>query len=405
MQDILRRRNRKIVFFVIVILIFTMGFIIVLSTKGETKKSYSDFILKENSIKRIEGRVKKWETFSDILQSHGVSWADIVEITKKTKDVYNLSKITWKREYEVIFKNGQFYGFIYKISPKKYLIVLKDGRRISSKLVHKEVKNKVSPVKIRVSDSLYNAMIKAGEKPYLAESIASIFEYEIDFNSEIRKGDTFKVLVEKEFIEGEFYGYRKILYASAILSGKKVEAIRFRNKEGRESFYHPDGKALERIFLRSPLPFFVVTSRFGYRFHPVLGFSAKHNGVDLRAPVGTPIRAVGDGIVLRAGYSRYKGRFIVLKHKNGYKTHYYHLSRFARGIRRGKRVKQKQIIGYTGNTGLSTGPHLHYGISKYGRFLNPLRFRAPSLKPLPKKFLPELMRLREEYLKRLEDKS
>ncbi len=394
-------RNRFFLFIILLLFIISLLIFVTLKTKGEQTPVYSDIILKEANIKRIEKRVKKSQTFSDILKGYSVEWKNIISILKNSKDVYDFSRIKKGDKYEIVLKNDKFYGFIYHISPEKYVLILKNGNKIETRLIKKMVKTIFHSAKITVYDSLYNAMIRAGEKPFLAEKIAGIFEYDIDFNREIRKGDTFIVLFEKKYIENDFYSYGKILYAKAVVRGKTIEAIRFKDESGREEFYQPDGKAMRKMFLKSPLPFFVVTSRFGMRFHPILGFSAKHNGVDLRAPVGTPVRATADGVVWRIGYDRYKGRYIILKHKNGYKTHYYHLSRFGKGIRRLRRVKQKQIIGYTGNTGLSTGPHLHYGISKYGRFLNPLRFSSPSLKPLPKKLIPRLITEKERYLRLL----
>ncbi len=398
-------KNRFLLFVFFLPLTISLIVFIALRTKGEQAPVYSDIILKEANVKRIENRVKRNQTFSDILKGYSVEWESIILILKNSKGVYDFSKIKKGDKYEIVLKNDKFYGFIYHISPEKYVLILRNGKEIETRLIKKRVKTVFYSKKITVYDSLYNAMIRAGEKPFLAEKIAGIFEYDIDFNREIRRGDTFIVLFEKKYIEDDFYSYGKILYAKAFVKGREIEAIRFKNEAGREEFYQPDGRAMRKMFVKSPLPFFVVTSRFGMRFHPILGFSAKHNGVDLRAPVGTPVRATADGIVWRIGYERYKGRYIILKHKNGYKTHYYHLSRFGKGIRRFKRVKQKQIIGYTGNTGLSTGPHLHYGISKYGKFLNPLRFSSPSLKPLPNKKLPELLKKREKYLRILEKKQ
>jgi len=219
----------------------------------------------------------------------------------------------------------------------------------------------------------------------LAEHLATLYEYDIDFNRDIRVGDSFTILLEKRYLKGEFAGYGRIFASEFINRGKKTSVIRFASQKGKSSYYHPDGRAVKKMFLRCPLPFMRLTSRFGFRKrHPVTGFSAVHNGIDLGAPRGTIVRTTADGRVFSTGYNRFRGRYIVVSHGNRYKTHYYHLSRIRKGIGRGKWVEQGSVIGYVGNTGRSTGPHLHYGLQRSGRYINPLRLNSPSRNPVKK---------------------
>jgi murein DD-endopeptidase MepM/ murein hydrolase activator NlpD len=183
-----------------------------------------------------------------------------------------------------------------------------------------------------------------------------------------------------------------VLASEFINRGKIIRVIRYTDPEGKTAYYHPDGRSVRKMFLRCPLPFMRVTSSYGYRRHPVLGFSARHNGVDFAAPVGTKIRASASGVIQRTGYDRGRGRYILIRHPNRYISHYYHLSRMAKGTRSGVKVEQGQVIGYVGSTGLATGPHLHYGLRKNGRFLNPLRLKSPTKNPVKKKYMEAFQR-------------
>ena len=195
------------------------------------------------------------------------------------------------------------------------------------------------------------------------------------------------VKYDKKYLNGKFVRYGYVLAAEFINRGKVIQVIRYTEPEGKTAYYHPDGRSVRKMFLRCPLPFMRVTSRYGNRRHPVLGFSARHNGIDFGAPVGTKIRASASGVIQRTGYNRGRGRYITIRHPNRYFSHYYHLSRVAKKIRSGVKVGQGQIIGYVGCTGLCTGPHLHYGLQKNGRFINPLRLKSPTKNPVKKIYL------------------
>jgi len=205
----------------------------------------------------------------------------------------------------------------------------------------------------------------------------------VDFIRDLRRGDRFVVVVDEQRIEGEFYRYGTIFAARFTNKDKAMNAVVYPDRDGRLGYYDLDGVPLRKMFLRSPLKFSRVTSRFSNsRFHPVLKRSMPHYGVDYGAPVGTPVHATADGVVTLAGRNGGGGNTVRLRHPNGYETNYLHLSSYGRSVRKGVRVSQGQVIGYVGSTGLSTGPHLDYRVRHNGRWINPLTISSPPVKPL-----------------------
>ncbi len=343
----------------------------------------------KDSYKKIKGKIENGKIIIDTLIENNISKEIAYNFVKEIKPVYNLAKIHEGNNFIIFFKNNKFYKFIYDIDFDNYLIAKNENKRWIAKIKkipYKTVKQKIT---INIDNSLYDAIINTGEKPELSELLASLYDYDIDFNRDLRKGDRLIAIIEKKYLNGKFKKYGNIVFSSFINNNTRINIIRYTLPNGSTGYYHLDGRAVKKMFLKSPLPFMIVTSRFGFRRHPILGFSAKHNGVDLRARVGTKVRTTANGVVVARGYDRVRGRYIIIRHPNGYRTHYYHLSGIKRKIRRGVRVVQGEIIGYSGNTGRSTGPHLHYGVQKYGRYINPLTLKSPTLKPIPKKYKPK----------------
>ncbi len=237
-----------------------------------------------------------------------------------------------------------------------------------------------------VRHSLFAAVETAGERDVLALQLAQIFGWDLDFYTDTRPGDTFRVLVEKRLRHGHFGGYGPILAAEYVNAGHAYRAVRFTDAAGLPAYYRPDGRPLRREFLRSPLKFvrLRVTSPFSYdRFHPILKIWRPHLGVDYGAPMGTPVQALGNGRVIFAGWDGEGGNMIRLRHANGYQTLYLHLSIIL--VHVGQRVRQGQTIGRVGMTGLATGPHLDFRITHFGRFENfqQLRRKLPPAAPVP----------------------
>jgi murein DD-endopeptidase MepM/ murein hydrolase activator NlpD len=234
-----------------------------------------------------------------------------------------------------------------------------------------------------VESSLFGAVEAAGGGAELAVRMAQIYQWDIDFLRDLRKGDRFVVVADRQSVEGEFFGWGTI-FAARFVNGKRtLDAVVYPDDNGRLGYYDLNGHPLRKQFLRSPLKFSRVTSRFSMsRYHPVLKRRMPHYGVDYGAPVGTPVHATADGTVTRAGRNGGGGNMVTVRHTNGYETNYLHLSRYGKGVRRGGRVSQGQVIGYVGSTGLSTGPHLDYRVKLNGRWINPLTISSPPVKPL-----------------------
>src|SRR5256884_8267074 len=212
-----------------------------------------------------------------------------------------------------------------------------------------------------------------GETTKLVVAMVEICESDFDFTADTRVGDRLRLLVEKRYAGEGFVNYGRILVAQYVSAGRVLSGVGWvPERPGRDAYYDPDGRSLKKSFLKSPLEFTRITSGFTYaRPHPILGGVRPHLAVDYAAPIGTPVRAVADGTILGAGWNGGNGIQVHLRHRSGYETEYNHLARLAAGVRAGARVSQRQVIGYVGSTGLSTGPHLDYRVAKDGRFVNP----------------------------------
>ncbi len=249
--------------------------------------------------------------------------------------------------------------------------------------IERPVTSEVVRLEGEVESSLFGAMDSSGGDAELAVQIAQIYQWDIDFLRDIRKGDTFVVVADRQTVEGEFYGWGTVFATRFINNGRTLDAVVYPDDSGRLGYYDLEGKPLRKQFLRSPLKFSRVTSRFSMsRFHPVLRRRMPHYGVDYGAPTGTPVHVTADGTVTLAGRNGGGGNMVTVRHTNGYQTNYLHLSRYGKGIRRGARVSQGQVIGFVGSTGLSTGPHLDYRVTLNGKWINPLAISSPAVKPL-----------------------
>ena len=255
----------------------------------------------------------------------------------------------------------------------------------------------------RDTNSLAESLDKGGERIELALGMADVFSGEIDFNSDLQPGDRFRVLVERHTREGKLSGYGPILAAEFVNDGRTLKAIRFTPDGGSPGYYDENGRSLKRFFLKSPLKFEPrITSRFSSsRRHPILGYARAHNGVDYHAPTGAPVGAVAPGVVTMAGWTAGGGRTVKLRHPNGYETEYLHLSSIA--VRPGQRVSQGDLVGRVGKTGLATGPHLHYGLKKNGRYTNPIieHRNMPPGDPVPAAFVDVFASERDRYFQLL----
>ncbi|MBI5510492.1 MAG: M23 family metallopeptidase [Deltaproteobacteria bacterium] len=227
----------------------------------------------------------------------------------------------------------------------------------------------VTMVAGQVRRSLWESLVGAGERPWLITEVVDMFAWDIDFYSEVYPGDTFRLLVEKRYVDGELAGYGALLAGEFVTNKTLHRAFRYTADGGAAAYYDEEGRSLKKQLLKSPLQYGNVTSGFGYRHHPILGYNRRHNGIDYGVPIGTPVWSVGDGHVTRATYDAGFGKFIEVRHPNGWLSQYAHLSRI--DVKVGDRVEQKQFIGKVGSTGMSTGPHLHFGLKRFGAYVNP----------------------------------
>ena len=329
----------------------------------------------------VEGRVREGSSFSKSLAEKKIPPRWIELIVSKLRPYVDFKKIRGGTYRLVMDVKGELVRFVYEAGPTEiYEVEKKDQEYAVQKVT---VPLQVSLVKItgEIHSSLFEAMDAIGEQDQLVIAFAEILAGEIDFYKDVKEGDRFQVLVEKVHKDKEFVRYGTI-YAVEYLRGERViRGIRYQN-----DYYDDRGNSLRKAFLKSPLRFSRISSRFSKaRNHPILGGVRPHYGVDYAAPTGTPIWAVADGTVDSCGWNSGFGNQVILRHGNGYVTCYGHLSAYGSGIRRGVRVRQKQVIGYVGSTGMSTGPHLDYRLVKDGKFRNPLRETFLQVPPFGEK--------------------
>jgi len=291
-----------------------------------------------------------------------------------------------------------------ELDPVSSLCWEDDGDQISCRRSRRTTTTEIRRMEGRINSSLFASVAELGASPELAVRLASVFQWDIDFFRGLRKGDQFTVLIEEELIGDRHYRYGQMFAARFINDGRELWAVAWGDGDGRIGYYDLDGNALKKQFLRSPLKFSRITSRFSlHRYHPVLHRSMPHYGVDYGAPTGTPVHATADGVVTFAGRNGGAGKMVRIRHANGWESNYLHLSRYGRGIRRGVRVSQKQVIGYVGATGLATGPHLDYRVRRNGHWINPLSISLPPAPPLPEEILPRFLSYARSVSKLLED--
>jgi murein DD-endopeptidase MepM/ murein hydrolase activator NlpD len=327
--------------------------------------------------------VQSGDTVTALLSDY-MGPADIFNLSRKCQPVYSLRRIKQGQPYRLVFLDDQLTRFEYEIdSTDKLVVEIKpDDFQACREKIEYDIREEVTQA--RIETSLFEAVADSGETPALAVALADIFAWDVDFIRDIRKGDSFRLIVEKRFRKGEFQGYGPILAAQFENQGRVFQAFRFEKSNGRVEYYTAKGQAVRKTFLKAPLNFTRISSGYSWsRKHPILKKIRPHLGIDYAAPRGTPIKTVADGRVLRASRDRAAGNYVKVRHTNGYVTVYNHMCRFARGIRQGTRVTQGETIGYVGSTGLSTGPHLDFRVKKNGSYINPLKIDSRPVEPVP----------------------
>ncbi|MBW2701414.1 MAG: M23 family metallopeptidase [Deltaproteobacteria bacterium] len=357
----------------------------------------------ENWCRLESGTIGRGQTFSTSLNEHDLAMGQVNELVAALQGVMDFRHCRVGEKYELLISpKGQTQRFVYH---KTTLVTYQADRheeKMKGRRVELDAEVQVVDIGVRIDGSLYLSLDRAGEHAALVMMIVDIFAWDIDFYVDTHPGDTIKLVVEKLTLDGQFVRYGEILAAEYAGTVGTHQAYRYTPENSdKVGYFDEKGGSLRKAFLKTPLKFARISSGFGRRVHPVLGFNKMHNGTDFAAPIGTPIWAPADGTVRFAGRKGANGNLIVLRHANGYETIYAHLHRIGKGVRRGGRVRQKQVIGTVGNTGRSTGPHLHYGMRLRGRYVNPLRQKFPPAKPIPKAELDNYHQSIATWVKRL----
>ncbi len=345
--------------------------------------SYPFDIKSEDSLEIFSSSIKRNETFYSILAEHAIPYVTIHEIVKRSKKIFNARSLSIRAPYHIIKKADSTQTplyFVYENSLREFVkIQLTDSIYAERGLKKSEYREHVASGVIE--SSLYASLMEQDLDPQLAYHIADVFAWQIDFYR-IQKGDSYQVILEREFIDGQPTGESIIKAARFNQSGETFYAFRFEDNN-RARYFDEHGNSLQKTFLKAPLKYSRVSSRYTVRrFHPVLKTYKAHLGTDYVAPKGTPVYAVADGIVEQAGYGRNNGNYVKIRHNSVYETGYLHFSRIASGIKKGKTVKQGQVIGYVGQTGLASGVHLCYRFWKNGKQVDPYKQYNPAAKPI-----------------------
>ncbi|MGN0033764.1 MAG: peptidoglycan DD-metalloendopeptidase family protein [Candidatus Limimorpha sp.] len=353
------------------------------SKRNESKFLYGICI---DSLDIVEDVVKKGEYLSNILLNKGVSYNTIDYLAKTKRNILDPARIRVGNKYVFLMSRDSVprpIFWVYEFDNINYAVYcLYDS--ISAWSGQKEVITRVDRIGVEIKSSLWNAMVDAGCDPNLILELSDIYAWTIDFFG-IKEGDSCKVIFEKKYIGDDTIpcGIGNVLAAYFKNSGEGHYAFSY-TQDGKREYFDENGSNLRKAFLKAPLNYRRISSKFSNgRMHPIYHVVRPHHGVDYAAPSGTPVQTIGDGTVIEKGWdNKGGGNYLKVKHNNTYTTTYMHLKGFAKGISKGSKVKQGQVIGYVGSTGASTGPHLDFRMQKNGTYIDPLKFKSPSADPI-----------------------
>ncbi len=357
-------------------------------TKNNEFSNLTNFLIsKINSpYEEINYKIKNNDTVEKILKKFNIRTIDIKEVSLKLKEK-KLANISPERNLTLIIKKlkdktNTLVSFVYPVSNTTSIEVnkIKNNFVVEENVLQLNKKNVV--IKNAIKNNLYSSATDVGVEPNIIVEFARIFGFEVDFQRDIRRGDWFEILYERfEDDNNKVRDTGKIIYASMFVNGEEINLYNFKYKD-HEEYYDIKGKSITKSLMKTPINGARLSSSFGMRKHPILGYNKMHRGTDFAAPSGTPIMASGSGTVTRARWCGGGGNCVKIKHNSTYETIYAHMKAFAKGIKEGRKVKQGQIIGYVGSTGLSTGPHLHYEVIVNGKKVNSQKLKLPSGKIL-----------------------
>lgn len=336
-------------------------------------------------------KVQSGETLEKVFRRAGLGARDVYDVISINQESAGLKRLYPGDELLLDVQEGELQALQYDMSESERLLISRTDAGLMTQIQAVPIERKTRTAEGHIKNSLFLDGQAAGLSDAVIMRLATVFGWDIDFALDIRAGDSFFVIYEDLYREGEFVRSGEIVAATFVNRGKPFRAVRYVDEAGRTDYYTPEGRNMRKAFLRSPLDVTRVTSRFTTkRFHPVLKRFRAHRGVDYRARTGTPVKSTGDGKVIFAGKNNSYGNHVILQHGSQYKTLYAHFSRIA--VKRGSRVTQGQVIGYSGSTGLVTAPHLHYEFRVNDEHKDPLKVRFPKAEPLPAS---ELARFKE----------
>lgn len=351
----------------------------------------------------ITGTIARGDTatalFSDFFTA-----AEIHELSRQSQPIFSLSRLSAGQGYRLSLVDDSFDRFEYDIDRDEQLIISREDDTFSIEKIPIPYTTETLLVRGTIESSLFEAVTGSGESDVLAMNLADIFAWDIDFILDIRQGDSFQALVEKRYRDGQAAGYGRILAAEFTNQGTTFQAFLYQDGDQRPGYYDASGQSLRKAFLKAPLSFSRISSGFTMRrFHPITKTWKAHPAIDYAAPTGTPIMSIGDGVIIQKGFTRGNGNYVKIRHNGNYETMYLHMKGFAKGIANGKRVVQGQTIGYVGSTGLATGPHLCFRMTRNGAPVNPHHVKAAAAQPVSKARLEDFKTLAASLTARLAD--
>jgi len=353
-----------------------------------------------------EMKIARGQTFYEALAQRDVGHEDIMTLVKACKSFRNLRNVRAGEIFRLeISEDGGLESLGFDLDEESYVTWIRNGDTYDRLDGTYPVEHHVKAICGTIENSLYASLQKLNAPLALAPKMSDILGWDLDFSRDLRKGDTFRILYEEIHKDGRPIRTGSILGVEIVNRGKARQAFQFTSSDGRTHYYNAEGLNLQKQLMRAPLEYSRISSKFSYRrLHPVLNRYMPHLGVDYAAPLGTPVCAGGDGVVVACTSKKGNGRYIQIRHTNAeYETYYLHLSRYAKGIRKGSKVDQGQIIGYVGATGYATGPHLDYRVKRNGKFVNPRSLKLPAAAPVDAGLLESFQSKTKVYLSVLED--
>lgn len=356
-----------------------------------------------DTMRVVEYRLKNGQSLSELLQEQSLSAQQQQRLIEAASAVFDLRNLRPDKPFYLLIprKASSASYIVYEPSIYEYLRFSLAGEPTVER-IKRPTSSEIRTADGTIEASLWKTMVDKGYSYELTDKMEDALQWSVDFHH-LQKGDRFQLVYEQYLVEGEEAGVGRV-QAARYQSGDKIHYAIYYDKEEHKGYYNLNGEPMKSSFLKAPVKYSRISSHFSLRrLHPVLKYNRPHYGTDYAAPAGTPIMAVGDGVVTAASYNGGNGNFVKIRHDNVHETQYLHMQRFASGIRPGVRVQQGQVIGYVGSTGLATGPHVCFRFWKNGRQVNHLKLEMPPAKPLPASEMDNFRRLRDELVKRLEE--